>query len=61
MRPLFHSNIMISLGLLLLSASFLLKHFFAIPDFFDGFLKGISIGVILISVILKWYAKQNEN
>ncbi len=48
---------MLPVGLLLLAASFILKHFFILPDFVDGFLKGIGIGIIFISLIKQWYMK----
>lgn len=40
------------IGLLLLPASFIIKHYWHTePDGMDGFMKGAAIGLLLISVI----------
>ena len=51
MRPLFPVKYMLPAGLLLISASFILSHFVAMPDFVDGMLKGAGIGIIFLSLI----------
>ncbi|SHN11620.1 hypothetical protein [Mucilaginibacter sp. OK098] len=61
MKPLIPVKFIIPLGLLLLSASFILKQFFVLPDFADGFLKGAGIGIILIAFIKQWYVKQSNS
>ncbi|MDP9079421.1 MAG: hypothetical protein M3O71_18470 [Bacteroidota bacterium] len=57
MKSIIPLKFMLPVGLLLLAASFILKHFFILPDFVDGFLKGIGIGIIFISLIKQWYMK----
>ena len=61
MKPIIPVRFLLPIGLLLLSASFILKHFFVLPDFADGFLKGIGIGIIFISLIRQWYLKQSNS
>lgn len=41
------------IGLLCLSISFVVKHFLNVPDVFDGFCKGIGIGLILLALFSK--------
>lgn len=50
MRPLFPVKYMLPVGLLLISASFILSHFVAMPDFWDGMLKGVGIGIVFLSL-----------
>ena len=59
-KPLLPIKLMAPIGLFLLSAGILIKHFAAVPDFIDGFLKGIGIGMIFFSLVYQWYAKRNE-
>ncbi len=56
-KPLMPLKLIAPTGLLLLSASFFIKHFIAIADFADGLLKGIGIGMILFSLINQWHMK----
>lgn len=51
MKPLTRVKYMLSTGLLLISASFIFSRFFAMPDFADGLLKGVGIGLIFLSMI----------
>ncbi|WP_281323041.1 hypothetical protein [Flavobacterium aestivum] len=46
------SLVILAIGALLLSATFVLRHYFAINDFSDGILKGIGIGLMIYSLIL---------
>ncbi|WP_428328976.1 hypothetical protein [Mucilaginibacter sp.] len=61
MKPIIPVKYLLALGLLLLSASFILKHYFALPDFADGFLKGTGIGIIMLVLIRQWYLKRSES
>jgi len=42
---------MLPAGLLLISASLILRHFVTMPDFADGIFKGVGIGFIFLSLI----------
>lgn len=46
------TKIAIPLGLISIACSFILKHFFSIPDFWDGFLLGFGISMIVGGLIL---------
>jgi hypothetical protein len=46
------SLIILAIGVFLLSATFVLRHYFTINDFSDGILKGIGIGLMIYSLIL---------
>jgi uncharacterized protein YybS (DUF2232 family) len=39
-------------GTVLMSMSFILKHYFALSDSLDGFVKGIAIGLLLLTLLL---------
>ncbi|NCD69378.1 hypothetical protein [Mucilaginibacter agri] len=58
MKPLLPVRFLIPIGLLIISASFVVKHFAAVPDFADGFLKGIGIGILVLSLIFLSRSKQ---
>lgn len=51
---------MLTVGLLLMSASFILSHFVKMPDFVDGALKGVGIGIIFLSLIKGKILKKAE-
>lgn len=55
MKPVLPLKFLVPIGLLLLSASFILKHYTQLPDVADGFLKGLSIGILFLSLVT--YAK----
>jgi len=60
MRPLFPVKYMLPVGLLLISASLILRHFIKMPDFVDGALKGMGIGIIFLSLIKSKAIKKAE-
>jgi len=60
MKPIIPFRFLLPIGLLLLTASFFFKQFLVLPDFADGFLKGLGIGLIFISLIRQWYIKRSE-
>jgi len=43
-------RLLLPIGLLLISASFIIKHFMDVPDFIDGFLKGVGIGLLILAL-----------
>lgn len=43
----------ISIGLFILVISFIAGHYFTIPDFASGLLKGVAIGILLMVIIKK--------
>ncbi len=51
---------MLLVGLLLISASLILSHFVTMPDFVDGALKGVGIGIIFLSLIKSKTIKRAE-
>ncbi|ASU33513.1 hypothetical protein MuYL_1615 [Mucilaginibacter xinganensis] len=61
MKPVIAYKYIVAIGLLLLSASLVLKHYFVLPDFADGFLKGTGIGVLLLALVKKQRVKQSNN
>lgn len=61
MKAIIPLKFMLPFGLFLLAGSFILKHFFALPDFADGFLKGAGIGIIFLSLIKQWYIKRENS
>jgi len=58
MKPLLPQKLLFPIGLLLLSVGLLLKKFHLLPDFFEGFLIGLSLSIIIGSFIRKWYVKR---
>lgn len=60
MKPPLFFRLMLPLGLLLISASFLVSHFFKINDSLRGFLAGAGIGLMLVSLIKQWKMKRVE-
>ena len=60
MKPLFPVKYMLPVGLLVISASLILSHFVKMPDFVDGALKGVGIGVIFLSLIKSKALKKAE-
>lgn len=59
MKPIIAVKFIIPIGLLLLSTSFIIEHFFIVPDFFDGILKGVGIGIILLALIKQGSVKRS--
>jgi F0F1-type ATP synthase assembly protein I len=53
-------RLVLPIGLLLFFGSFVLKHFGLIPDFVNGLMLGLGIGMIAGSLIKKWYIKKVE-
>lgn len=51
--------VLVALGALVMSLSFILKHYLVVGDAADGFLKGFSIGLMILSLILM-AAKRNK-
>jgi len=47
--------LLLPLGLLLMSCTYILSHFIVVPDALDGFLKGVGIGLMILSLVLRKY------
>ena len=60
MKPLIPLKFMLPSGLFIIAISFILTHFLNIPDWANGFLKGMGIGIIGISLIKQWYVKRTQ-
>jgi hypothetical protein len=58
MKPLLPLRLVLLIGLLLFFGSFVLKHFGLIPDFVDGLMLGLGVGMIAGLLIKKWYVKK---
>lgn len=39
-------------GMILMGMSFVLKHYFSLSDSLDGFVKGVAIGVLILTLIV---------
>jgi len=48
----------ISIGLFILSISLIADHYFTVPDFLSGLLKGDAIGILLLIVIKKPHSEK---
>lgn len=48
-----HHNIYMSLGLLISSSYLFLNNFSAIPDFFQGLITGLGIGLMMVGLYSK--------
>ena len=44
--------ILLAMGALVISLSFILKHYVTLSDAADGFLKGAGIGLMIVGLIL---------
>jgi hypothetical protein len=53
-KPSFN-KILLPIGLLLISLTFVVDHFIKLGDFTDGVLKGLGIGIILVSLYRSKY------
>lgn len=49
--------VLVILGVLFMSLSFIFQHYAYIPDIVDGILKGISIGLLLLGVVFLYKEK----
>jgi hypothetical protein len=58
MKPVIPLRFLLPIGLFLLSASFMVKHFVTLPDFANGLLIGVGIGIIFLSLI--YYANTKQ-
>jgi hypothetical protein len=53
MKPIIPVKFLVPIGLLLLSLSIVLRQFAHLPNFVNGFLGGLAIGILIISLIYK--------
>ncbi len=44
-------KLLVPVALFLLAASFLFKHYLHLSDVADGFIKGLSIGLLIIAIM----------
>jgi hypothetical protein len=44
--------VLLAIGTLLMSSTLILKHYITVTDAVDGFLKGMGLGLMIMSVIL---------
>ncbi|WP_423148364.1 hypothetical protein [Rubrolithibacter danxiaensis] len=52
MKPLNKTSLtLLILGTSVLASSFVIKHYLVLSDGTDGFIKGISIGLLIVSLI----------
>lgn len=60
MKPLNKKSLaFLIVGILLMSASFIIKRYVVLSDGIDGLIKGVSIGLLLVSVLS--IAKQKKH
>lgn len=53
------SLLLLAIGALLISFTFILKHYFPIEDFWQGAIIGVGIGLMIYSIILA--SRENGN
>ena len=58
MKPIMPIRFLLPIGLLVISASFIIKRFVTIPDFANGLIYGVGFGIIILSIIYKSRSKQ---
>ncbi len=61
MKPLIPISILIPAGMLLLALSIAIPHFYKVPDMLSGFVSGLAIGVLILSVAYKLKNGRAEN
>jgi exosortase/archaeosortase len=50
---------LITLGALLMSFTFILKHYITVPDLIDGLLKGVALGLLILTAVIE-LKKKNQ-
>jgi hypothetical protein len=58
MKPVIPLRFLLPIGLLLISASFIINHFVVIHDFAHGLLMGVGIGITFLSLV--YYANTKQ-
>jgi len=58
MKPVLPLRFLLPAGLFILSAGLMLRHFATLPDFANGLLMGVGIGIIFLSLIYMGKVKQ---
>ena len=58
-KPLLPLRLVLPIGIMLFSGSFVLKYFGLITDFVNGLMLGLGIGMIAGSLIKKWHLKRS--
>ena len=53
------SLVLLIIGALLMSLTLILKHYIAVTDIIDGFLKGVGLGLMILSLVLR-FKKNNQ-
>jgi hypothetical protein len=43
--------VLLIIGVLLMSLSFILKHYIALTDLIDGLIKGVALGLMIVSLV----------
>jgi hypothetical protein len=43
--------VLLIIGVLLMSLSFILKHYIALTDLTDGLIKGVALGLMIVSLV----------
>lgn len=61
MKNQFPARLMAAMGLIIISASFFVRHYTQMPDFADGLMKGIGIGMIVVALIKQTRLKRKES
>jgi hypothetical protein len=58
MKPVLPLRFLLPAGLFILSAGLMLRHFASLPDFANGILMGVGIGILVLSLIYTVKGKQ---
>lgn len=53
------SLVLLIIGALLMSLTLILKHYIAVTDIIDGFLKGVGLGFMILSLVLRFKKTTN--
>ena len=60
MTPILTYRLLVPLGLLFIVAGLLVNHFTKMPDFYQGGLMGVGIGVMIVSLIKQLPFKRSQ-
>jgi hypothetical protein len=52
--------VLLIIGILLMSMSFIISHYIALPDFTDGLIKGVAIGLMIVSLVFTLKQRKQE-
>jgi hypothetical protein len=52
--------VLLIIGVLLMSLSFILKHYIALTDLIDGLIKGVAFGLMIVSLVFTSKQRKQE-